>query len=265
VTVREAIALLVEADVPSAEHDARALAAFAETTGADFAELVRRRASRAPLQHLVGSVGFRYIDLSVGPGVFVPRPETEVVAGFAVDFARTAGESPTVVDLCAGSGAIALSVANEVPAAIVHAVELDAGAFSWLVRNADARAAAGDKPVTVHHSDIALALSELDGSIDVVASNPPYVASDELELVDPEVREHDPHLALVAGEDGLAVIRTVAAVGMRLLRPGGWVVVEHSDRQGETAPEILREAGFVDVRDEPDLTRRPRVAIGRKP
>lgn len=264
-TVREAIALLTEAHVPSAEHDARALAVYADKTGADFAELVRKRASRVPLQHLVGSVGFRYIDLDVGPGVFVPRPESEVVAGMAIDRAREAGDSPVVVDLCSGSGVIALSVANEVRDAIVHAVELDRDAFTWLSRNATSRAAAGDTPISVHRDDASHALTELDGSVDVVVSNPPYVGVDELALVDPEVRDHDPMLALVAGEDGLAVIRAVAATAWRLLRPGGWVVVEHSDRQGESAPAVLDAAGFVDVTDSPDLTGRPRVAAGRKP
>jgi release factor glutamine methyltransferase len=265
VTVREAIALLTQADVPSAEHDARALAVFAESTGADFAELVRKRASRVPLQHLVGSVGFRYIDLDVGPGVFVPRPETEVVAGVAVDRTRESGDAPVVVDLCSGSGAIALAVANEVPSAAVHAVELDPDAVRWLNRNATQRRKAGDTPIVIHETDVAVALLELDGLVDVVVSNPPYVGIDELELVDPEVRDHDPPIALVAGDDGLAVIRDVAATAWRLLRPGGWVVVEHSDRQGKSAPTVLDAAGFRNVTDSPDLTGRPRVVVGQKP
>jgi release factor glutamine methyltransferase len=218
-----------------------------------------------PLQHLVGSVGFRYIDLSVGSGVFVPRPETEVVAGIAIELARLAGADSVVVDLCSGSGAIALAVANEVPQARVHAVELDPAALRWLARNAAARRASGDPGIGVHQDDARQALPELDGCVDVVVSNPPYVAEDELRDVDPEVRDHDPRVALVAGEDGLAVIRHIAATAHRLLRPGGWVVVEHSDRQGETAPEALRAGGFVDVSDAPDLTGRPRVARGRRP
>lgn len=264
-TIREAIALLTEAEVPSAEHDARALAAYAESTGADFAELVRRRAARVPLQHLIGSVGFRYIDIDVGPGVFVPRPETEVVAGIAIERARESGPAPVVVDLCSGSGVIALSVANEVPNACVHAVELDAGAVDWLNRNAARRQQAGDLGIEVHHADIADALPDLNASVDVVVSNPPYVSEDELVLVDPEVRDHDPMLALVAADNGLAVVQQVALTAMRLLRPGGWVVVEHSDRQGESAPAVLVAAGFLDVTDSNDLTGRPRVATGRKP
>jgi len=265
VTVVEAVAVLAAAGVASPDHDARALARFAADTGADLEALVRRRADREPLQHLVGSVGFRYLDLAVGPGVFVPRPESEVVAGIAIDLARDAGNRPVVVDACSGSGAIALSLAHEVPTADVHAVELDPAALEWLVCNADARRDTGDPPVSIHASDVITALPELDGQVDVVVSNPPYVAADEYLEVEPEVRDHDPRLALVAGADGLDVIREVAATAWRLLRPGGWVVVEHSDRQGESAPAVLVDAGFVDVRDDVDLNGRPRVAWGRRP
>jgi release factor glutamine methyltransferase len=264
-TLREAVRMLADAGVGSPEHDARALARHAELTGVDFADLVHRRAQRVPLQHLTGCVGFRYIELAVGPGVFVPRPETELVAGVAIALARTAGPAPVVVDLCSGSGAIALSVANELPTARVHAVELDAGALRWLARNAASRRDAGDPGIGIHQDDARQALPELDGSVDVVVSNPPYVADHEMDEVDLEVREHDPRLALVAGADGLAVIRDISAAAMRLLRPGGWLVVEHSDRQGETVPEVLVDAGLVEVVDAPDLTGRPRVTKGRRP
>jgi release factor glutamine methyltransferase len=278
--VREATARLEAAGVDSPRWDVEQLLAFAagvprsalatlSAVGPEasdtFRSLVQRRADRVPLQHLTGSVGFRYIDLDVGSGVFVPRPETEVVAGVAIELARTSGATPVVVDLCSGSGAIALSVANEVPAAQVHAVERDPDALRWLTRNATARREAGDPGIGVHQADAREALPELDGTVDVVVSNPPYVAADELAVVDPEVRDHDPHVALVAGDDGLAVIRTVTATATRLLRPGGWFVVEHSDRQGESAPDVLRAAGFMQVEDRPDLTGRPRFALGRRP
>jgi release factor glutamine methyltransferase len=278
--LREATRRLEAAGVDSARWDVEQLLAFAagvprsrlatldavspEVTGT-FRSLVDRRVERVPLQHLTGSVGFRYIELDVGAGVFVPRPETEVVAGAAIDLARSCGPAPVVVDLCSGSGAIALSVANEVPAARVHAVELDPGALRWLTRNATARRDAGDTGIGIHQDDAREALPELDGTVDVVASNPPYVAEDELAAVDPEVRDHDPRAALVAGEDGLAVIRMVTATAWRLLRPGGWLVVEHSDRQGESAPALLREQGFEQVADHPDLVGRPRYATGRRP
>ncbi len=228
-----------------------------------LSDLVARRCARVPLQHLVGSVGFRRIDLLVGPGVFIPRPETELVAGVAVERARAAGEAPVVVDLCSGSGAIALAVANEVPGARVHAVELDPDALGWLARNAAERRRAGDHAIEVHHGAARDALPELDGGVDVVVSNPPYVALPELADVEPEVRDHDPHVALVAAEDGLAVIGDVVASAARLLRPGGWVVIEHSDRQGESVPALLRAGGWRDVADHPDLAGRPRYTTGR--
>lgn len=222
--------------------------------------LVARRVAREPLQHIVGSVGFRYVELAVGPGVFIPRPETESVAGWAIDAARRAGvPHPVVVDLCSGSGAIALSVAHEVPTADVHAVELDAGALTWLHRNASARERAGDPAVAIHQSDVAHAVPELDGTVDVVVSNPPYVAEHEMDDVDPEVRDHDPEVALVAGPDGLDVIRLVEATAKRLLKNGGVLVIEHSDRQGESVPQLLNDAGgWSDVADHRDLAGRDR-------
>jgi release factor glutamine methyltransferase len=265
VTDRDVVDALDAAGVASPEHDARVLAAHAAATGADLDELVRRRAARVPLQHITGVAGFRYLDLAVGAGVFVPRPETEVVAGVAIDLVRAAGPTPVVVDLCSGSGAIALSIAHEVPGAQVHAVELDPGALRWLSRNAADRRAAGDPGIGIHQDDAAQALPQLDGLVDVVVSNPPYVPADDLPAVDAEVRDHDPRVALVAGDDGLAVIRTVARTAARLLRPGGWVVVEHSDRQGESVPKILADAGFVDICDGRDLTGRDRYATGRRP
>src|SRR3954463_8582764 len=134
VTINEAIVLLREAGVPSPEHDARALERHAAQTKSDFDGLVRRRAQRVPLQHLIGSAGFRYLVLEVGPGVFVPRPETEVVVG-AVLAAVCNLPAPVVVDLCAGAGTIGLSVVHEPPSAVVHLVEKDPGAMTWLRRN----------------------------------------------------------------------------------------------------------------------------------
>lgn len=222
--------------------------------------LVRRRELRTPLQHLVGSAPFRHVELAVGPGVFVPRPETEVVAGWAIDWLHRASiGAPVVVDLCTGTGAIAVAVADEVPHAVVHAVELDPAALGWARRNT-----AGTR-VQLHHADVADALPELDGRVDLVVSNPPYVPDDERDLVEPEVRDHDPSLALWAGGDGLDVLRVVVRRSAGLLRPGGAVVVEHSDRQGESVPAVLRDAGgWVDVRDHADLTGRPRYVTGTR-
>jgi release factor glutamine methyltransferase len=278
-TLTHAAARLAAAGIESPRWDAEQLAAHVLGTtrsrlslaaamtheqASAFDALLDRRAARVPLQHLTGSVGFRFIDLEVGPGVFVPRPETEVVAGWAVTALRD-HPAPVVVDLCSGSGAIALSLAHELPRAEVHAVELDADALAWARKNADRRAAAGDRPVTLHHSDVTSAVPELDGRVDLVISNPPYVAPDELAAVDPEVREHDPHVALVGGSDGLDVVRAVSRTAARLLRPGGLLVVEHSDRQGASVPALLSADGWQDVADHPDLTGRDRFATARHP
>src|SRR3954453_16083749 len=177
--VNEAIVLLREAGVPSPEHDARALERHAAQTKSDFAELVRQRAQRVPLQHLLGSAGFRYLDLQVGPGVFVPRPETEVVVDAVLAEIKDR-KAPIVVDLCAGAGTIGFSVAHEHPDAVVHLVERDPDAYEWLRRNRPGGRGDGH----LHLADAAEALAELDGRVDVVASNPPYVAEHERDIVD---------------------------------------------------------------------------------
>lgn len=259
-TVPEAIALLREAGVPSPEYDARALAQHVDHVGGDYAKLVERRAQRVPLQHLLGTAAFRYLELQVGPGVFVPRPETEVLVDAVLARIRDSVD-PIVVDLCAGSGTIGLSVAHEHPSAQVHLVERDPGAFAWLRRNRPE----GNPRVHLHLADAADALAQLDGLVDVVASNPPYVAEHEREHVDPEVRDHDPSVALFAGADGLDVIRAVERRAWQLLKPGGLLAVEHSDRQGESVPALLREHGWADVTDHLDLTRRPRFSTAVKP
>ena len=278
--VSTATATLTEAGVASPEHDARALAVhvlglrkpsdllladgFDALQAAAYDDLVARRAQRVPLQHLTGSVGFRYLSLEVGPGVFVPRPETESVVQWAVDALRAEGVSdPVCVDLCAGSGTIAFALANEVPGAVVHAVERDPDALVWTRRNAANRVAAGDPEVQLHLGSVEDALPELDGTVDLVISNPPYVATDEAHTPDPEV-DHDPGIALWAGEDGLDVVRLVEQAARRLLKPGGLLVVEHSDRQGRTAPALLEQArGWSEVEDHRDLAGRDRYVTAR--
>jgi len=223
-----------------------------------FAGLLEQRASRVPLQHLTGSAPFRHVELAVGPGVFVPRPETELIAGWVLD--RIAGlATPTVVDLGTGSGAIALAVANEHPGARVIAVERDAGAIEWTKANAATRAAAGDTPVEVLAGDMTHPglLTRLDGAVDVVVSNPPYVPDGA--RLPREVADHDPPLALWGGPDGLDVVRGLLATAARLLRPGGWLGIEHADQQGTSLPALVRaHARWADVADHPDLAGRPR-------
>jgi release factor glutamine methyltransferase len=258
-STRQVAATLANAGVASPQHDARVLIRHADDHGLSLDELVAARASRVPLQHLVGSTGFRYLDLEVGPGVFVPRPETELLVD-AVLAAIQDTVGPIVVDLCAGSGAIGLSVAHEHPTAVVHLVERSNDAYDWLVRNADGR-----RRVTLHHADLATAPVGLDRSVDVVVSNPPYVPLDERDLVDPEVRDHDPGEGLWGGPSGLDVIERVIDRAVDLLRPGGYLFIEHSDRHGESVPALLEAAGFGHVSDHNDLTGRPRFAVGARP
>jgi release factor glutamine methyltransferase len=272
----EAAAVLAEAGVPSPEYDAAELLAHVlGTTRAglatvhdvgpapadEYADLVRRRAAREPLQHLTGTAAFRYLELAVGPGVFVPRPETELLAGWAVEQARAlvdADRGPVVVDLCTGSGAIALSVATEVPTSRVHAVELGETAVEWAARNL---AGSG---VDLRHGDMATAFCDLDGTVDVVVCNPPYIPLDAYESVAPEARDHDPGLALFSGRDGLEALRVVERVAARLLHSAGVVGAEHADVQGRSAPAVFAGTGrWSDVRDHPDLAGRSRFTTAR--
>jgi release factor glutamine methyltransferase len=218
---------------------------------------VARRAAREPLQHLTGRAWFRHVELAVGPGVFVPRPETELLAGWAVESAARL-DAPLVVDLCTGSGAIAKAVAHEVPQARVHAVELDEPAYRWAQRNL---AGTG---VDLRQGDFGTAFDDLSGTVDVVVCNPPYVPLEAWESVAPEARDHDPHLALFSGADGLDAIRVLAVRAAVLLRPGGVLGVEHADVQGEAVPAVLTTTGrWTEVRDHRDLAGRPRFTTAR--
>ena len=270
---RDAAALLRAAGVASPERDADRLLAHVLDVGLgrlplvddldatqqeQYDALLARRAAREPLQHLTGSAAFRHVELAVGPGVFVPRPETELLAGWAIDAARDLGRPALVVDLCTGSGAIAKAVAYEVPDADVHAVELDEGALAWAERNL---AGTG---VDLRHGDLATAFDDLAGTVDVVVCNPPYIPLEAWESVAAEARDHDPHLALFSGQDGLDAIRVLEQRAALLLRPGGVVGAEHADVQGELAPGVFAAAGrWLDVADHRDLAGRARYLTAR--
>ncbi|MGA8845859.1 MAG: peptide chain release factor N(5)-glutamine methyltransferase [Nocardioides sp.] len=270
--LRRAAEELRRAGVASPQHDAEELLAHVlgvsrsrllvvdevEGPAAErFRELISRRARREPLQHLTGVAGFRYVELAVGPGVFVPRPETELLAGWAVE-QLTALARPVVVDLCTGSGAIARALADEVPSAQVHAVELDEGALAWAERNL-----AGTS-VDLRHGSMSDAFDDLDGTVDVVVCNPPYIPLDAWETVAPEARDHDPHLALFSGDDGLDAFRILERAARRMLRPGGVVGAEHADAQGLAAPAVFTQTGhWAEVEDHRDLAGRPRFVTAR--
>ncbi|MET9625886.1 peptide chain release factor N(5)-glutamine methyltransferase [Lentzea sp. NPDC006480] len=227
-------------------------------------KLVLVRASRIPLQHILGWAPMGSISVEVGPGVFVPRPETELLMEWGLK-ALVGVSSPVVVDLCTGTGALALSIAHARPDAVVHAVEIDPQALSWTRRNAETRSAAGDTPIRLHSGDATdpSLLSDLDGHVDLVVCNPPYVP--EGVEVQPEVGVHDPHHAVFSGPDGLDVIRHVVSAAARWLRPGGFVGIEHDDTQGESVPALLSARRVLtDVLDHADLAGRPRFATARR-
>ncbi|MBD8010878.1 peptide chain release factor N(5)-glutamine methyltransferase [Microbacterium sp. Re1] len=227
---------------------------IAEAEAERLALLVDRRAAREPVQHLTGRAAFRHLELAVGPGVFVPRPETETVVQFAIDaLLESASAQPVAVDLGTGSGAIALAMATEVPHARVHAVERSADAYAWAQRNAR-----GVGNLTLVHGDLATAFDELRGVADVVISNPPYVPDDAIPR-DPEVRLHDPAQALYGGADGLDVVRVISSRAQDLLHAGGLLVLEHGELQGAAIRDILTSDGWRAAATHQDLTRRDRA------
>ncbi len=277
--VAEAQRVLTDAGVASARVDAELLAAHVlgvprgrlpmvplvdPSVVEALRMLVSRRALRVPLQHLTGTAPMGAIDVAVGPGVFIPRPETEVLLAWGLAALRGVAQ-PLVIDLCTGSGALALALAHARPDAQVHAVERDPVALSWARRNLDTRAAAGDTPVVLYAGDIADPglLGALDGMAHLVLCNPPYVPVGA--LVAPEVALHDPPAAVFAGPDGLAVIGDVVRTGTRLLREGGSIAIEHDDSHAVAVPALLAARRVLtDVADHVDLAGRPRFATARR-
>ena len=235
---------------------------ISEADAAIIIALLARRSAREPLQHITGRAPFRSLSLHVGPGVFVPRPETEQVAQFAIDALRSMPDAePIGVDLGTGSGAIALALATEVPHARIFAIENSPEAFPWTTRNF-VEAAAGN--ATLAFGDLADAFVELDGTVAVVISNPPYIPADAIPR-DPEVRLFDPAHALFGGPDGLDVVRSVSATGLRLLRPGGVLVIEHGELQGGDIRALLTSHGWRAAATHRDYTSRDRATTALHP
>ncbi|WP_372445449.1 peptide chain release factor N(5)-glutamine methyltransferase [Curtobacterium flaccumfaciens] len=277
--LEQATAALVAVGVPTPRVDAELLLAWATDTSRGavqaraligggiapehvdrFRRAVARRATREPLQHITGQAYFRALTLAVGPGVFVPRPETEGVVQFGIDALRaTAVPEPIAVDLGSGSGAIAIAMDTEVPNAVVYAVERSAEALPWTRRNVDAHGGT----VRLVEGDLADALPELDGTVSVVVSNPPYVPDDAIPI-DPEVRDHDPAMALYGGPDGLDAVRALAETAWRLLVPGGVLVIEHAEPQGAGVRQVLARRGFRTPETHVDLTGRDRTTTATR-
>ncbi|CAM3908739.1 peptide chain release factor N(5)-glutamine methyltransferase [Tsukamurella strandjordii] len=266
-----ATARLAEAGVPSPRNDAEVLLAhvlgvdrgrliLADVTAeqsAAYDALVARRAAREPLQHILGRAPFGPLDLHVGPGVFVPRPETELLAVWA---ARQVGRGAAIVDLCAGSGALGLYLAATVPGARVALVERDPQALEYLRENASGTGATVlDQDVTAPGLDAEIEAA-LGGTVDLVVCNPPYVPDGAPLDVEAAL---DPAAALFSGADGLDLIRALAPLCARLLRAGGAVVIEHDDSNGAGTAELLSRAGFGQVEQHRDLAGRPRYVTGR--
>lgn len=289
-----AAARLARAGVDTARHDAKLL--LAESAGRSlsdvdkavlmddtfsqfapspeargvFESMLGRRESREPLQHIVGHAPFRYLDLDVGPGVFVPRPETELVVQEAIDWITAHGlYSPRVVDLCAGSGAIGLAIATEVPGAQVWAVELDTQAAQWTRRNMHKVGERFPDLVANYHLEVAdatcpVTLATLDGTADVVISNPPYIPLTNVPQ-QPEVRDFDPDTALYGGStDGMMIPERIIVRAAALVRKGGLFVMEHDITQGDRTVAFARANGFAEARTHADLTGRPRYLVATR-
>ncbi len=219
-----------------------------------FNALLARREKREPLQHITGVAAFRNLELSVGPGVFVPRPETEQVVQYAIDYLRQLPASGKAIDLGTGTGAIAIAIAKEVPQTKVYAVELSESAHNYAAKN-----------IVANHAGVELRLGamqevvgDLVGQLDVVISNPPYIPEAAIPI-DPEVRDYDPELALYGGEDGLDVIRDISGIAAALLRKGGLLVLEHADGQSDAIRELLLGDGWLSISAFQDATLRYRT------
>ncbi|BBY59849.1 peptide chain release factor N(5)-glutamine methyltransferase [Mycolicibacterium sarraceniae] len=261
-----ATAALAEAGIDSARTDAELLAAHLvgvnrgrlaaiDEPDADFFtrydEVIGARRSRIPLQHLTGSAAFGPLELRVGPGVFIPRPETEALLEWAM--AQSLPAHPLIVDLCTGSGALAVALATHWPRARVIAVDDDATALDYARRNAESTT------VELVQADVTVPglLTELRGSVDLVVSNPPYIPAGA--VLDPEVADHDPAHALFGGTDGMAVIVPIASLAGDWLKPGGLFAVEHDDSTSDYTVETISSTRvFTSITPRRDLAGRPR-------
>ena len=275
---------LRHADVPSPDADVRILLAhilkcepsqlfdkqsISSEQASDFERLVAQREHRIPVQHLTHVAYFRHLTLDVGPGVFIPRPETELLAQAGIDYLNECSTPRVAVELCAGSGAMTLALATEVQGVSITAVEISSEAIAWLQRNVERHNQLADdngSTVTIVHADATQVdvLSQLTGHVDAIVCNPPYIP-DGMIPREPEVREHDPHVALFGGPDGLDIVREILPVAHRILKAGGFLGIEHADVQGESLPSLLATTGhWVQIQDHCDYNQRPRFTTAIK-
>lgn len=270
--IDSAAAQLAEAGIDSARYDAEELAAhlagtprgrlaLLESPGDEFfgryRDVVAARSRRVPLQHLTGMAAFGPVTLAVGPGVFIPRPETEALLAWATT--QPLGDRPVIVDLCTGSGALAVALAHHRPAARVIGIDDSDEALAYARRNAEGTA------VELVRADVTTPglLPELDGRVDLVVANPPYVPDDS--TVEAEVAQHDPPHAVFGGPDGMAVIPAVVRLAGRWLRPGGLFAVEHDDTTSPQTVEMIGSTGFFEeIKSRQDLAGRPRFVTARR-
>lgn len=262
---------LAEAGVGSPRTDAELLAAHAAgtdrgrlalaETGPDFLDrydrLVAQRAKRVPVQHLIGTAAFGPVTVHVGPGVFIPRPETESMLEWAL--AQPVSQRPVVVDLCTGSGALALALSKHWPDARIVAVDDSEDALDYARRNV------AGTPVELVRADVTAPglLTELEGGVDLVVANPPYIPDGA--TLEPEVAEHDPPHALFGGPDGMVVVEAIVELAARWLRDGGRCAVEHDDStSARTVDAFTRAARFGDITARHDLTGRPRFVTATR-
>jgi release factor glutamine methyltransferase len=276
--VEDAAATLAAAGVPAPEWDAErllrhvlgwdraALVASSdrlvpETDAERFRATVRRRASREPLQYILGTQAFWKHEFHVTPDVLIPRPETELLVETSLELLKDI-ERPLVVDVGTGSGCIALSLAAERPDAEVHAIDLSGPALAVAQENAR-RLGLGNR-VAFHHGDLLEPVTPLGGRIELVVSNPPYVDSGDRQTLAPEVRDHEPAVALFPPEGPLSVYRRLAGAAASSLRPGGWLVVELGHDQSAPVEALCRDEGLVPARLDRDLAGIPRCLTARR-
>ena len=225
-----------------------------------FSEKIRRRASGEPLQYVIGNVDFYNVRLEVGPGVLIPRPETEELVEFVATTLIDGLSPQSICDVCTGSGAIALALAKAFPKARVFGTDISSEALAWAKKNLQRLAL---ENVTLLQGDLLTPLP-YDARFDLITANPPYVSESAYDGLDSVIRDYEPRLALFADDGGMALLKRIAEDAQAWLVPGGWLVCEIGDDQGKAMREVLEKNGYEEISIRQDMAHRDRMAIGRK-